>query len=83
MQFSAVLNIFTMKTKLNSFFTNYLKRKEIFSQNVHSYKPSFLNIEHKQIQNKKLLTDDENYYGTQYIKMFFFFLYLLVLISNS
>ena len=39
-----------------------------------------INIEHKQIQ-KNILTDDENYHGTQYIKRFFW--YLLVLISNS
>ena len=39
-----------------------------------------INIEHKQIP-KNILTDDENYYGTQYIKRFFW--YLLVLISNS
>ena len=38
MQFSAVLNIFIVKTLLNSTFTNDLKRKEIFSENVHSYR---------------------------------------------
>ena len=38
MQFSAVLNIFIVKTKLNSTFTNDLKRKENFSKNVHSYR---------------------------------------------
>ena len=38
MQFSAVLNIFIVKTQLNSTFTNDLKRKEIFSKNVHSYR---------------------------------------------
>ena len=38
MQFSAVLNIFIVKTKLNSTFTNDLKRKYNFSKNVHSYR---------------------------------------------
>ena len=38
MQFSAVLNIFIVKTKLNSTFTNDLKRKYFFSKNVHSYR---------------------------------------------
>ena len=38
MQFSAVLNIFILKTKLNSTFTNDLKRKLNFSKNVHSYR---------------------------------------------
>ena len=32
MQFSAVLNIFIVKTKLNSTFTNDLKRKYFFSK---------------------------------------------------
>ena len=36
-----------------------------------------INIEHKQIQ-KNILTDDENYHGTQYIKSFFFGICLLV-----
>ena len=40
-----------------------------------------INIEHKQ-KEKHILTDDENYHGTQYIKSFFFW-YLLVLISKS
>ena len=40
MQFSAVLNIFIVKTKLNFIFTNDLKRKDFFSKNVHSYRPS-------------------------------------------
>ena len=39
-----------------------------------------INIAHNQIP-KYILTDDENSYGTQYIKRFFW--YLLVLISNS
>ena len=38
MQFSAVLNIFIVKTWLNSTFTNDLKRKHFFSKNVHSYR---------------------------------------------
>ena len=38
MQFSAILNIFIVKTKLNSTFTNDLKRKENFWKNVHSYR---------------------------------------------
>ena len=38
MQFSAVLNIFIVKTQLNSTFTNDLKRKYFFSKNVHSYR---------------------------------------------
>ena len=38
MQLSAVLNIFIVKTKLNSTFTNDLTRKEFFSKNVHSYR---------------------------------------------
>ena len=37
-------------------------------------------MEYKQIP-KNISTDDENYHGTQYIKSFF--LYSLVLISNS
>ena len=44
MQFSAVLNIFIVKTKLNSTFTNDLKRKEIFSKNVHSYRVCSFNL---------------------------------------
>ena len=40
MQISAVLNIFILKTELNSTFTNDLKRKEKFSKNVHSYRLS-------------------------------------------
>ena len=39
-----------------------------------------INIEHKQIP-KRYLTDDENYHGTQHIKMIFW--YLAVLISYS
>ena len=37
MHFSAVLNIFIVITKLNSTFTNNIKRKDFFSKNVHSY----------------------------------------------
>ena len=44
MQFSAVLNIFIVKTLLNSIFTNDLKRKYFFSKNVHSYRPSLFNM---------------------------------------
>ena len=44
MQFSSVLNIFIVKTKLNSTFTNDLKRKEFFSKNVHSYRVCSFNI---------------------------------------
>ena len=40
MQFSAVLSIFIVKTQLNSFFTNDLKRQENFSKHVHNYRPS-------------------------------------------
>ena len=36
MQFSAIANRFIVKTKLNSTFTNDLKRKDFFSKNVHS-----------------------------------------------
>ena len=36
MQFSAIVNRFIVKTKLNSAFTNDLKRKENVSKNVHS-----------------------------------------------
>ena len=43
MQFSAVLNIFIMKTELNSIFKNDLKRKEMFSKNVQSYRLCSLN----------------------------------------
>ena len=45
MQFSAVLNIFIVKTMLNSTFTNDLKRKENFSKNVHSYRVCSFNIQ--------------------------------------
>ena len=38
MQFSAVLNMFIVKTYINSIFTNDLKRKENFSKNVQSYR---------------------------------------------
>ena len=38
MQFSAVLNIFIVKTQLNSTFTNDLKRNKKKSKNVHSYR---------------------------------------------
>ena len=44
MQFSAVLNIFIVKTKLNSTFTTDLKRKENFSKNVHSYRVCSFNV---------------------------------------
>ena len=44
MQFSAVLNIFIVKTSLNSIFTNDLKRKDFFSKNVHSYRPSLFKL---------------------------------------
>ena len=51
MQFSAVLNIFIVKTKLYSTFTNDLKRKENFPKNDHSYRvcsfKSVCNKEHK------------------------------------
>ena len=40
MQLSAVLNIFIVKTYLNSIFTNDLKRNFFFSKNVHSYRSS-------------------------------------------
>ena len=40
MQFSAVLNIFIVKTYLNSIVTNDLKRKEFFSKNVQSFRLS-------------------------------------------
>ena len=36
MQFSVKVNRFIVKTLLNSTLTNDLKRKEIFSKNVHS-----------------------------------------------
>ena len=39
-----------------------------------------INIENKQVP-KRIFTDDENYHGTQHIKMIFW--YLAVLISNS
>ena len=45
MQFSAVLNMFIVKTLLNSIFTNDFKRKENFSKNVHSYRPSLFNAQ--------------------------------------
>ena len=38
MQFSAVLNMFIVKTYLNSIFTDDLKRNENFSKNVQSYR---------------------------------------------
>ena len=41
MQFLAVLNIFIVKTQLNSTFTNALKI--FFSKNINSYRPSLLN----------------------------------------
>ena len=44
MQFSAVLNIFIVKTLLISNFTNDLKRKENFSKNVQSYRVCSFNI---------------------------------------
>ena len=47
MQISAVLNMLIVKTKLNSIFTNDLKRKENFSKNVHSYRPSLFKKEYK------------------------------------
>ena len=36
-----------------------------------------INIEHEQIQKKNIyiLTDDENYHGTQHIKSCFFFVF--------
>ena len=36
MQFSAVVNRFIVEAYLNSIFTNDLKRKENFSENVHN-----------------------------------------------
>ena len=44
MQFSAVVNRFIVKTKLNSTFTNDLKRKEFFSKNVYSCRLSLFKI---------------------------------------
>ena len=44
MQFSAVLNMFIVKTYLNSFFTNDVKRKENFSENVQSYRVCSFNV---------------------------------------
>ena len=38
MQFSAVLNIFIVKTELNSIFKNGLKRKDFIPKSVHSYR---------------------------------------------
>ena len=38
MQFSAILNMFIVKTYLNSILTNDFKRKENFSKNVQSYR---------------------------------------------
>ena len=46
MQFSAVLNIFIVKTKLYSTFTNDLKRKENFSKNVHIYRECSFKVEY-------------------------------------
>ena len=43
MQFSAVLNIFIVKTQLNSIFTNDLKRF-FFSKNVYSYRSSLFKL---------------------------------------
>ena len=43
MQFSAIVNRFIVKTKLNSAFTNDSKRKENFSKNVHSCRLSLFN----------------------------------------
>ena len=43
MQFSAVLYMYIVKTYLNCIFTNDLKRKENFAENVHSYRPSLFN----------------------------------------
>ena len=40
MQFLAVLNIFIVKTKLNSTFTNDLKEKNVHIYRVCSFKPS-------------------------------------------
>ena len=40
MQFSAIVNRFIVKTYLNSTFTNDFKRKDFFSENVHSYRLS-------------------------------------------
>ena len=48
MQFLTVLNMFIVKTELISIFTNDLKRKEHFSKNVHSYRPSLF----KQMEKK-------------------------------
>ena len=42
MQFSAVLDIFIVKTKLNYIFTNDLKRKGNSLKNVKRYRPSLL-----------------------------------------
>ena len=46
MQFSAVLNMFIVKTYLNSIFTNDLKRKENFSKNVQSYRVCSFNVDY-------------------------------------
>ena len=65
MQFSAVLNIFIVKTQLNSIFTNDLKRKEFFSKNVHSCRVRSF----KEFQEKSMIPFmefQENIYDTLY-----------------
>ena len=55
MQLSAVLNIFIGKTYINSTFTNDLKRKYFFFENVHSYKQKI--ISQNQDTTRKYLKD--------------------------
>ena len=67
MQFLAVLNIFIVKTKLNSTFTNDLKRKYFFSKNVHSYRVCSFNatIGKKVVCFSRLLKCLRSLYGKQ------------------
>ena len=55
MQFSAVLNMFIVKTYLNSIFTNDFKRKENFSKNVQSYRVCSFKVHFKTFENKLII----------------------------
>ena len=61
-QFSAILNMFIVKIYLNSIFTNDLERKDCFSKNVPSYRPSlFKKYKSKHMIITKLYDQESQY----------------------
>ena len=58
------MNIFIVKTLLNSAFTNDLKRKDFFSKNVHSCRLSLF--------NQNITKESKNCKKGVYLQIFFF-----------